>query len=289
MKRTLLAALCLMGMLCTGVSAADEYLLLTDEPPDVPPGAGMGAAAGYTRREPGHWEKTDTLYFGPLEQTRTVDGVTVAADFADTNNGRGIVYTFTGADGAQSVYTVESFWFEEEYYADDSFSVGVNIIRQPDEDGGPGGISASLAVADVTLGEGEYGFQPSVRSYFTKANGTVIERFDVGENMTFSTGSEGKYYINPYAKFPVGETDGQKLYALLGVQDELDRGTRLFIAYEYQWVERAEEIEVPAQYGPIEYFDDPVPAAQRSPLLMIVPVPLAAGVAVLVIRAIRKK
>ena len=112
MKRTLIAAVCLLALLTANASAA------ANDPPEVPPGAGMGSTAGYTRHEPGHWEKTDTLYFSPLEATRTVDGVTVTAEIADTNNGRGIVYTFTDGNGKQSTYTVESFWFDDEYYAD---------------------------------------------------------------------------------------------------------------------------------------------------------------------------
>ena len=287
MKRLIFTALCL-GMvlsLCAGASAlGGEYV--DDGPPELPPGAGISATPGYTRHEPGHWERTDVLYFGPLEETREVNGVTVKAEWTETGNGKSALYTFTDQDGKQTSYTVESYWFEEQYYADDYFSVGVNIQRQPDTDDAPGGISASLALADVVLGEGEYGFQPDVRSYFTEANGTVIESFSVNEHMTFSTGSDGKYYIDPHGKFPAGETDGQKLYAVLGVQDDLDRGTRMFIAYEYRWVDQPEDIEVPPEYGPIEYFDDPVSVTRRSPLLLIVP---AAAVILAVVFLVTRK
>ena len=285
MKGMLFAAICVLVALAQTVGASAA----ANDPPEVPPGAGMGATAGYTRHEPGHWEKTDTLYFGPLERTRTVDGVTVTAELADTNNGRGFIYTFTDENGRQSTYTVESFWFEDKYFADDSFSVGVNIIRAPDEDSAISGVTASLMIADAALGEGEYGFLPTVRSYFTEANGTEIRSFSITENMTFSTGSEGKYFISPYGKFPVGEEDGQTLYALLGVQDDLDGETRMFIAYEYRWVDQPEDIEVPPEYGPIEYFDDPISVARRSPIPLLVPVLVAAAVVVLLIRRHKRR
>ena len=113
MKRTLIAAVCLLALLTTNASAA------ANDPPEVPPGAGMGATAGYTRHEPGHWERTDVLYFCPLAETREADGVTVAAEWTETDNGKSARYTFTGEDGKQTAYTVEAFWFEERYYADD--------------------------------------------------------------------------------------------------------------------------------------------------------------------------
>ena len=251
----------------------------------------MSATEGYTRYEPGHWELTDVLSFGPLEATRQVNGVTVTAvpvidDYGDPD----VVYTFTDGS-ADSSFTVSPYWFEDQLYGDAYFSVGVNIVHAPDDDSAPGGVTASLAVADITLGEGDYGFLPTVRCHFTKANGEEIPRFSVRENMTFSSGSEGKYYIDPHAKFPVGEEDGQKIYALLSVQDDLDGGTRVFIAWEYTWVEQPEEIEVPTQYGPIEFIDpiDPEPSAQRSPVILIVPVLLAAAVVILLVRRHKRK
>lgn len=277
MKRTLFLALCLLSLGCCAVSAAEE-------PPELPPGATIGVTPGYTRHEPGHWEKTDTLYFGSPEEARKVDGVTVAARFADTDNGTSAVYTFTDESGAETVFTVESYWFADRYYADDSFAVGVNILRDPDGESAIGGVSASLAVADVTPGEGKFGYQPTVRSYFKKANGEIVEKFGLNENMTYSEGSAGKYYIDLRGSFPAGETDGEKIYAVLGVQDDLDRGTRLFIAREYTWAAEPEDIEVPPEYGPIEYHNGP---AGISPFLLAVPAVLV--VVVIVGFAARRK
>ena len=129
----------------------------------------------------------------------------------------------------------------------------------------------------MTPGEGKYGYQPTVRSYFKKANGVTGANFSVNENMTYSEGSAGKYYIDLRGGFPTGETDGEKIYAVLGVQDNLDRGTRLFIAREYIWAAEPEDIEVPPEYGPIEYHNGPTGI---SPLLLAVPAVLAAVVIV---------
>lgn len=274
--QAILIVLSVTSMMLTVGASADA-----SEPPALPPGAGISATQGYTRHEPGHWEQTGILYFGPLEAVRETGGVTVAAEL--TAEKSDIVYTFTDAAGAQSVYTVTPYWFEERYYADDSFSVGVNIVRTPDEDNAPGGVTASLAIADLAQGEGEYGFIPSIRSYFTTASGQELQRFNVHENMTFSSGSEGKYYINPYGILPAGEADGQKLYALLGVQDDLDRGTRVFIAYEYTWFAVPEDIEVPAEYGPIEYYDTPVSTAVRFPVLLLVSAAVLIGIVAVVV------
>ena len=205
MKR-LLGALLFVLMLPATVCAA-----AADGPPEVPPGAGIGVEPGYTRTEPGHWEHTDTLYFGSIDEERTADGVTVLASLE--NEKKDIVFTFTDSGGEQAVYTVTPYWFPDRCYAEDSFAVGVNIVRSPDEDQEFGEVTASVVIAEVTPGEGRYGFEPEVISYFKKPDGTEVQRFGVHENMTFSEGSAGKYYIDLRGRFPAGEEDGQKLYA----------------------------------------------------------------------------
>lgn len=249
MKR-LLGALLFVLMLPATVCAA-----AADGPPEVPPGAGIGVEPGYTRTEPGHWEHTDTLYFGSIDEERTADGVTVLASLE--NEKKDIIFTFTDSGGEQAVYTVTPYWFPDRCYAEDSFAVGVNIVRSPDEDQEFGEVTASVVIAEVTPGEGRYGFEPEVISYFKKPDGTEVQRFGVHENMTFSEGSAGKYYIDLRGRFPAGEEDGQKLYAVVGTQDEPGRETRVFIAYVYRWVDEPETIEVPDQYGPVEFHNTP--------------------------------
>ena len=279
MKRKLIPVLCLCAALCV-CAAAD------DGPPDLPPGATIGVTPGYTRHEPGHWQLTDTMVFGPLEETREAEDMTVTALTRAREKGMDIVYTFEDGTGAKAEYTVTPYWFEDRYYAESSFAVGVNIVRAPDTDGGPGSVSASLAVCDAELGEGDYGANFAVNSYFKLANGTEIKRFGVGENMY--SGSEGKYYIDLRGSFPAGEEGGQKIYAVLGVQDNIDRETRVFIAYQYKWVDQPEDIEVPPEYGPIEYHNDPVSVVSRNPVLFLLPVLLAA-VVVFVILVVRRR
>ena len=67
---------------------------------------GQGAIAGYTYEEPGRWERTDMLYFGPLEETLQVGGLTISAVW--TENYKDMVYTFTATNGAQSGNTTGS-------------------------------------------------------------------------------------------------------------------------------------------------------------------------------------
>ena len=283
MKRTMALALCLCAVLCVCASAAD------DGPPELPPGASIGVTPGYTRHEPGHWELTGVLVFGPLEKTREAEGVTVTAEARPGDKSADVVYTFEDGAGAKSSYTVTPYWFDDFYYADSSFAVGVNMVRSPDEDGASGSVSASLAVADAVVGEGDYGFQPTVRSYFKLADGTVIERFGIQENMTRAEGSEGKYYIDLRGELPVGEEAGQKIYAVLGVQDDIDRGTRVFVAYQYEWVDQPEDIEVPPEYGPIEYHNDPVSVISRYPVLILIPLLLIAAIVIFAVRRRRRK
>ncbi len=255
MKRLIGVLMCIFLMTSlTLVTAAAN-----GDPPEVPPGAGMGVEPGYTRYEPGHWELTDKLYLGSIGEERTVNGLTVTT--ALENENKDIVYTFTDSDGAQAVYTVTPYWFEERYYAEDRFEIGVNMTRVPDEDSAPGGVSASVVIADVTLGEGKYGFDAEVLSYFERMDGTEVKKFSVKENMRATSNDGEKYAISLCGEFPVGETAGQKLYAMVGTQDDIDRETRIFMAWEYEWIDEPEEIEVPPQYGPIEYFDTPVKAA----------------------------
>ncbi|MEE3437977.1 MAG: hypothetical protein VZR05_07490 [Lachnospiraceae bacterium] len=279
MKR-LLGALLFVLMLPATVCAA-----AADGPPEVPPGAGIGVEPGYTRTEPGHWEHTDTLYFGSIDEERTADGVTVLASLE--NEKKDIIFTFTDSGGEQAVYTVTPYWFPDRCYAEDSFAVGVNIVRSPDEDQEFGEVTASVVIAEVTPGEGRYGFEPEVISYFKKPDGTEVQRFGVHENMTFSEGSAGKYYIDLRGRFPAGEEDGQKLYAVVGTQDEPGRETRVFIAYVYRWVDEPETIEVPDQYGPVEFHNTPA----GKPVLygLIIGAVMSVFVIIVFLRKRRKK
>jgi LPXTG-motif cell wall-anchored protein len=61
----------------------------------------------------------------------------------------------------------------------------------------------------------------------------------------------------------------------------------VFISYEYRWVDEPETIEVPDQYGPVEYHN----TSARSPVLhgLIIGAALIVIVTVVLLRKRRKK
>ena len=215
---------------------------------------GQGAIAGYTYEEPGRWERTDMLYFGPLEETLQVGGLTISAVW--TENYKDMVYTFTATNGAQSQFTVTPYWIDDFYYSGNTLSAGVNIVHEAEPSDMPGDVICSLAFADLKLGTGDYGFEPTVRWYCKTMKGEEVRQFSIHENMIESSGSDGKkFYFDPRGEFPVGEEDGEKIYLLFGTMDDQSGDMRMFTAYEYTWKDEPEIIEVPDQFGPIEYFD----------------------------------
>lgn len=264
-------------LLCTGCEQTVSY-------------SGQGVRPGYTLEEPGHWEQTDVLYFGPNEETRQEDGMTVAAGWDEDRN---MVYTFTGADGSKAVFTVDAYWFSESYYASSSVQPGVNIIRDADTEDTPGNVVCSLAVADITPGEGKYGVKVDVREYFkTQKDATPIERFSIGENMTESTGYDGKkYYLSPNAFLPEGTDDGEKIYLVLGAMDGGEGTTRMYTAWEYTWRAEPETIVVPDEYGPIEEFTASAPGINYVVLALCVLIPagIFVGILILIKRGINKR
>lgn len=251
---------------------------------------GQSIEPGYTRYEPGHWDKTDILYFGPNEETRREDELTITAGRDDKQN---IVYTFTAADGSRAEYTVELYWLRDFYYASDYIYPKVNIWRAAEPDDAPGDVIASLAVGDIEPGAGDYGVKVDVRSYFGSVrDGAPYERFSIGENMTQDTGYDGtKYYLDTSGHLPEGIEDGEKIYIVLGVMDGGEGTTRMYTAWEYTWAAEPETIEVPDQYGPIEYFEYTPPeiSGHISPLLILVPAAVIGGAVVLIVRAVKKR
>lgn len=263
-------------LLCTGCEKSVTY-------------TGQGVRPGYTLEEPGHWEQTDVLQFGPNEETRQEDGMTVAAGLDEKRN---MVYTFTGSDGSKAVFTVEAYWFGESYYASSSVQPGVNIRREADAEEAPGDVVCALAVADIAPGEGKYGVKVDVREYFkSQKDGTPIERFSIGEKMTESSGSNGtKYYLSPKVSLPEGTEDGEKIYLVLGAMDGGEGTTRMYTAWEYTWAAEPETIVVPDEYGPIEEFTASAPGVNYV-ILALCTLPLlgiVVGAVMLIRRAVKK-
>ena len=222
---------------------------------------GQGVRKGYTKEVAGHWEQTYVSLFGPKAPEREKNGVTIRAGWNEDKSQR---YTFADADGRETTYTVAGYWFSDSYYPGSYVQPDINIIREGE--GEPvGDVIGALCFGDVEPGGNEYGVKITVRSRFRTVKGEEIGSFSIGNGMTEATGYDGtKYYLNPSAQLPVGQSDGEKLYMILGTMDGVDRSTRMYTVWEYTWVAQPETIEVPDEYGPIEYGPE-----TRIPLLLI--------------------
>ena len=244
------------------------------------PRGGQGVRPGYTREEPGHWTRTQVMYIDPLPaETAAADGLTVAVG----RTGEGYPsFTFDGP-GGQTGFTVEAFGFGDRYFASEAISPGVNVIRQAEGEL-LGDVVCTLAFAELHPQEDEAPPEVVIVDPFTaRRDGTPVERFSVGEHMTQATGYDGtKYYIELSGALPEGKTDGEKLYAALSAQDGEGLIT-VWTVWEYTWAAEPETVEVPDEYGPIEY--------HLTGLAVLVPIAavIAAVAAIIAAALVRRK
>lgn len=270
---------------CAAVLFALALIFAPLSPGATAVGGGVGVVAGNTIEVSGHWEKTDTLYFGPSRETAQDGDLTVAAAWSDA---RDMVYTFTSSNGERSVFTVTPYWLEDSYYTFSSVQPGVNIVREADSEDAPGDVTAALVFADIQPGAGKYGVKVDTRSKFKTYQGQEIDTFSIHENMSLSSGSDGKkFYLTPTGNFPEGETGGEKLYVVLGVMDGGSGETRMYTAWEYTWVDQPETIQVPDQYGPIEY--SPMETILKLAAVILIPVLILVLVVVLLLRRRKRR
>ena len=264
------------------------------------PVRGQHVEPGYTYEEPGHWELTDVLTFDIGADREPEKGIRVSL----TRNEKGYaVFTFTVTEdvsfsgeeghsckGETAVFTVEAFWFGESYYPSGSVQPGFNILREADTDHTPGYVGCDVFIGDIEPQEdGSWSARTRVRDWFANAKGEKLESFSIEENMTKSTGYDGKkYYLTPTGHLPAGEEDGEKIYIVLTAAAR-EGHARAMTAWEYTWVAQPETIVVEDRYGPIEYFGSPGFNYVLLVLWVLVPVGIVAVTVLLIVSIVKRR
>ena len=204
--------------------------------------AGQHMEPGYTREEPGQWERTDSLIIGPSRAEG--DSVTASAE-----EGR-LIYDFTGA-GEHARVTLEIKAPETLFYAGNHITFEFPVTREADTEQTAGDILCMFYLAgDVT--ERENGAAVSVLAPFKYAYSGDRDM----EPVTYAGAlvRKDKRYAVANAYFPEGRSEGELLYLAADVSDDRNAGVRTVMAWKYRWKQGPISVEVPPQPGIIEYY-----------------------------------
>ncbi len=200
----------------------------------------------YTAYEhPGHWNMTDIRFVGGDGAPEEDGDVTITAQRYGVE-GETMVYTFNGKDGSLHRIRIPEIYPPSMIYAGDYlFYTGIHIysFREPEDAGGY--VSCSLALGDVSFGEGDYGVKVTPKYYFSNLNDEV-KTFKAPPDPETS-GSFSRW--NEYAQstdlslqgvFPAGDKTGDKIYLCYGVMDGFSGKVRMYNIYEYTYTEGPE-------------------------------------------------
>ncbi|MBE6910205.1 MAG: hypothetical protein E7474_11640 [Ruminococcaceae bacterium] len=238
--------------------------------------SGQSAEPGYTYEVDGQWERTGFRILGP---TAANGGADVRASADDS----AIVYDFTTGSGHAQVkltypdLNMSKYAVKELYNADEHIELMFEFAREADADETPGDVSAVICLAGAAElnadGTVELTNREPFRAYYSMQN-------EILEPVTYAAAQQrnSEPAVVGNAVLPVGQADGEPLCIVLDVTDE-QSGVRTLAVWDFRWKQGPITVEVPPQYGPIEYYDSPV--GMLAKLLAILS---AAAVPVLLIR-----
>ena len=186
-----------------------------------------------TTIEPGHWEKAEELFLGPVFQKGEPAGNTSSI------SGEGMVFT-----AGSETWRVTAGTVLDAYPAGGECWPDLTIRRNGKKAKKPLHLYGSLYFADIEEGEDPFGQKVSVRQYLRQRNGTdsrrvLFHHFGIGKN----EGRDGRiggqnsveYYYQPAADFPRLIKDGDTISLVLDMEEE-DSGTAMRRIWKYRWV-----------------------------------------------------
>ena len=192
----------------------------------------------YPQEHPGHWTMTDICFIGGDGKTIQSEGLSVSAQRYGVE-GQIMVYTFKDNDGAFHRIRIPDIYPANQIYAEDYFRefIQISSVREPED--APGFLHCSLTLGDVEYGEGKYGIKVTPRIYFSPgASFDPCKVFDVPPSdedsvSRFREGSK-ETQLKLEGSFPQAK-DGEKLYLVYGVMDDMSREARMYNIYEYTY------------------------------------------------------
>ena len=234
--------------------------------------SGQSAEPGYTYEVAGRWDQTGYRTLGPTAPANGAAGVRASVDDS------AVVYDFTeGNEHAQvrvnfSKPGVSMYAVKESYNVDDHVTLVFYLEREADTEETPGDVSVMLYLADSAELNADGAIDLTVRTPFQRYYSGEEDMEPASYANTKERNGKREIVVNTY--LPEGQTDGEPLSIVLDVTDEAS-GVRTLAVWDYRWTQGPITVEVPTQYGPIEYFDSPIGwFARLVAMLLIVALPV---------------
>ena len=188
----------------------------------------------YTKREiPGRWHCTDVRYIGG-DAAGTSEDFTVTASRYGVQ-GQDFLYTYTEKGGKLQRYRIPEPYVADSYEPGGFYYEELKILYENEPDPAPG-VRLAFAFSDVEFDAGEYGVKVSPTQFFRGGlPGDEYEAFGTGDDYVIHRTDNHWYYMSQEGYFPVGETDGEKIYLVLGAMDLMTKKCRMYNVYEFTW------------------------------------------------------
>ena len=208
------------------------------------------------REHDGCWDLTDIIYVGDDKENIANQDVDVKAERTGLD-GQDVVYTFTVKDdiseeeghdctGEVRRITVPEYPFSGRYYVGGYFYAELRVFVNTDKEHTPGNIIGSVALCDVDFDTGKYGVKITPKQYFAKGYPPEeVQTFSPDDGVMKYRGLEppkgpddtGWAFLNLEGSFPAGEEDGEKIYLVYGLMDDIAGDIRMYNIYEYTYRE----------------------------------------------------
>ncbi len=185
---------------------------------------------------PGHWDRTDIRYLGEDGGVAEADGISVSMKRTGSD-GREILFSWKDAE-KESLVRIPEPRLEDLYYAGDSIFQEISIFCDSAEDDPSASVRCSIYLGDVSVNDDGSIAEAVPKYYFTKG----VSHEDVvsfglhphGDTMSWRNDLQ-RGYLQIDGVFPEGKEDGEKLYLVFEVTDDLTGVRRMMNLYEYVW------------------------------------------------------
>ncbi len=196
-----------------------------------------GAPDWMCYEHPGKWTLKDIQYIGAVNESMEQDGVSVEAKRYGVD-GQKIVYRFVDTkSGDTCTMEIPELYFGK-MYSGDYTEPALTIICDSNEVNPPGSVICAFGFCDVEFGTGEYGINMEPKQYFTAGwPEKPLETFGpVPHDDTMNWRDDlSRASLRIKCSFPEGEKDGEVMYLVYGIMDDVTGKVRMYNVYEYEY------------------------------------------------------
>ena len=213
-----------------------------DDMVSVKPDGTKRYSDGVTVR-PGHWEKTDEIFFAPTSERRRDGALLTEASRGEDQAWEDMIFDFT-AKGKHARFTVHYDMISDSYTAGETCRPSLTIRRSGDGGQSFGNILGAVYFADIAKGGDDFGESVNIREYFRRertpaGERVIMSRFGYGKDWDgYGKGSDGSedYYFRPVCRFPRMVAEGDRIWLVLDMADGAGGTVKMRDVWEYTWV-----------------------------------------------------